>query len=114
MARTPPIHENFKQIAPPPWVRVTVERLLASLGPEHAAGITSVVLTDAGSMGKGKANRIGKRKYHTRECLGFYHHASRTEGAWIEIVVDNVTPGSMPKALLWFQAVRDYRVAKTL
>ena len=110
----PLIHDNLKRHTAPPWLRPTVERLLASLSPEHLAGIDAIVLSDSEAVGKGKTRRVGKRKYARRQCLGFYHPASRTQAAWVELVIDNVVPPAMPRSLLWFQLVRDMRVAKTL
>jgi hypothetical protein len=109
----PVIHERYKNFVAPHWVRPTVERLLASLPPEHTAGLESVVLTDGASVGKGKTRRVGKRKYHRAQCLGFYHPASRTSRPWIELLVDNITP-KFPPWFLWFQFVRDVNVSDTL
>src|SRR5688572_21998138 len=101
--RGPAVRENCKRHTPPPWVRPTIERLLESLAPEHVGGIDAVVLTDSEAVGKGKTRRVGKRKYLRKECRGFYHARSRAGGAWIELVVDNIVPSAIPKALLWFQ-----------
>lgn len=109
----PVIHEHYKQYVAPRWFRPTVERLLASLEPEHVSGVESVVLTDGASIGKGKTHRIGKRKYRRSNCLGFYRRASRTGRPWIELVADNIVP-TIPRQLLWLQLFRDVCVANTL
>jgi hypothetical protein len=105
------IHENYKDYTPPPWVKPAVERLLASLAPEHIAGLESIVLTDAASIGKGRTHRVGKRKYRRSECRGFYNPRTRTSAAWIQLVVDNVIAGWdtwMPRFL------RDAIISRTL
>jgi hypothetical protein len=111
----PPIRENYKRHTPPTWVRPTVERLLRSLAPEHIGGLEAVVLTDSASIGKGKTQRVGKRKHLRNKCRGFYHPRSNsTGGAWIEVILDNVVPGTVPRPLLWFQLGRDFLLAETL
>ncbi len=109
------IRDSRKHHIPPDWIRPTVERLLRSLAPEHTAAITAIVLTDSAAIGKGKTHRVGGRKYLRQECRGFYHAQSKkTGGAWIELVVDNIVPSTVPKWFLWFQLVRDVFIAKTL
>lgn len=108
------IRDNCKRNVPPPWVRPTVERLLDSLAPEHTSAITAVVLSDSAAIGKGKTQRVGGRKYRRHECRGFYHPQSKSGGAWIELVVDNIVPSAAPRWWLWFQLVRDVLIAKTL
>jgi hypothetical protein len=107
------IHENYKGFVPPPWFRPTVERLLASLGPEHQGGLQSVVLTDGASIGRGKTHRVGGKKYDRKACLGFYHQLWRGEPAWIELVADNIL-SDYPAPVLWFRVVRDMVVGWTL
>ncbi|HYO76119.1 MAG TPA: hypothetical protein VE010_06610 [Thermoanaerobaculia bacterium] len=114
MAGLPDIHERFRRHTPPRWVRPTVERLLESLPAGHLGAIQAIVLTDAATIGRGKTHRVGRRKYLRNECLGFYHPASRRQGAWIELVVDNIVPRDSSRVLLWFQLFRDWYVSKTL
>ena len=107
------IHENYRQYQPPSWFQPTVERLLQSLDVQHTAGLRAVVLTDSGSIGRGKTGRVQGRKYQRSECLGFYHRAWRGEQPWIELVVDNIV-SSHSRPLLRWQLFRDLYVAQTL
>ena len=103
------IHEQYRDYEPPRWVRPSIERLLASV-PEHLGGVESIVLTSSAAMEKGKTQRIAGRKYHTRDCRGFYHPAGKQGRAWIEIAVDNVIGTLSPP----FNFLRDLVLGKTL
>jgi hypothetical protein len=107
------IVENYKNYAPPEFVRGSIERLLGSLSLEHVAGLESIVLTNSGAVGRGKTHRIRGRKYRRNTCGGFYHHATPRERAWIEIIVDT-TVAPLPRALLLTSAVPDFLLAQTL
>jgi hypothetical protein len=107
------IHENYKAFKQPPWLRLTVERLLMSLEPEHIGGLKSVVLTDSASIGRGKTRRVAGRKYDRNACRGFYHHEWNGKPAWIQLVADNFIAG-YPPFVLRFQLLRDLIVADIL
>lgn len=105
-----PIHERYRDYTPPRWVRRSVERLLARV-PEHLHGLESIVLTNSAAMEKGKTRRVAGRRYHNRECRGFYHPAGKHGRAWIEIAVDNVLGRSSPPPLAF---IRDAILGGTL
>jgi len=107
------IVENYKNYVPPEFVRGSMERLLGSLTPEHVGGLESIVLTNSGAVGRGKTHRIRGRKYRRNTCHGFYHSATLSERAWIEIIVDT-TVVPLPRALLLTNAVPDFLLAQTL
>ncbi len=96
-----PIYENYRGYTPPLGVTKTVERLLSSIPPGHLAGIESVVLTNALTLGAGKTNRIRGRKQERKACLGFYHPASSDSGPWIELIIDNIVPMPLPRMFRW-------------
>ena len=105
------IHENYQDYSPPIFVRKTVSKLLSRLPEPYLSGLEAVVLTNAVAIGKGKTRRVGIRKYKRNECLGFYHHKSKGEVAWIEIVVDNIIASSfgpqLPRFLRYIPPVRE-------
>lgn len=106
------IRHNYKNYEPPRWVEKSVRRLLKSLSEEHLLGIGAIVLTDSASVGKGKTNRVGGRKYKRNKCFGFYNPAWRGEPAWIQLIVDNIVR-SGPR-MLPFSYMRDLIVGFTL
>jgi len=108
-----PIRESYRTISPPPGVLKAVTRLLSSLPPGHLAGLEAVVLTDSASISKGKTVRVRGRKHKSNSCLGFYYPARRDSAPWIQIVVDNIVPSSLP----WFlrlPVILDLMIASTL
>ena len=107
------IVENYKNYEPPTFVRASIERLLASLSPEHFSGLQSVVLTNSETIGRGKTQRVRGRKYRRNTCRGFYHYATRRNRAWIEVVVDT-TVSHLPRVLLLSSAVPDLLLAQAL
>jgi hypothetical protein len=107
------ISESYRGGGQPNWMRPTVNRLLHSLPPELLAGLGTVVLTDAASIGRGKTHRVRGRKHDRNKCLGFYHRRTLGETAWIELVADNVAAGA-PSPLLHLQFFRDMVVSQTL
>jgi hypothetical protein len=107
------IIENYKDHVAPAYVRQSIERLVSSLSPEHIGGLQSIVLTNSGAVGSGKTHRIRGRKYRRNACGGFYHHATQTDRAWIEIIVDTTIP-PLPRLLTFFRAVPDLLLANSL
>ena len=102
--------ESYRDYVPPGWIRPAVERLLGSLAPEHIGGLGAVILTNAASLRDARTGRVRGRKYRRRECLGFYHRATRDGRAWIELIVDNIVPRwSLP-----LNPIRDAVVGFTL
>jgi hypothetical protein len=107
------IAEAYQDHVPPKWVRSTVERLLQSVPEEFLTGLGTVVMTDSATIGPGKTRRVGGRKYVRKDCLGFYHHGTRQDVAWIELVADNIL-ARVPRPLLAVQFMRDVVVSWTL
>ncbi len=85
-----PIYENYQGFEAPRYVHRTIAKLLSKLPSHYLAGLQSVVLTNGGAIRKGKTHRVEGKKYALQACLGFYHAKSSREGAWVEIVVDNI------------------------
>ncbi len=106
----PDIIDDYRDYTPPSWVRETVIRLLENLDPGHVGGLQSIVLTNSARLGKGKTNRVRGRKYRERDCRGFYHHAGRSGGAWIQLVVDNIVRHRRPR----LKFMQDVIVGRTL
>ena|SRR5438132_13001694 len=91
------ISESYRGSGHYKWMRPTVDRLLQSLPPELLTGLETIVLTDAQSIGPGKTQRVRGRKHHRNKCLGFYHHRTQSEVAFIELIADNIAPrGAAP------------------
>ena len=107
------ISESYRGSGHYKWMRPTVDRLLESLPPELLTGLGTIVLTDAQSIGPGKTQRVRGRKHHRNKCLGFYHHRTQSEVAFIELVADNIAP-RVPRLLLHLQFFRDMFVSQTL
>jgi len=107
------VSESYQAEGAPPWMRVTVERLLQSVPEDLLGSLGTVVLTDSASIGGGKTQRLAGRKYNRSECRGFYHAATRQEPAWIELVADNMV-ARWPKPVLTLRLARDVVVAQTL
>lgn len=107
------ITETFQDRVPPKWIRPTVERLLQSVPEEFLTGLGTVVLTDSATIGRGKTHRVRGRKYARKDCLGFYHHGTRQDVAWIELVADNMLT-RVPSPLFTSQFIRDVVVSWTL
>lgn len=107
------IIDNYKGFVPPKWVRRSIERLLASVSPEHLVGLQSIVLTNTANIGRGKTRRIRGRKYALNACLAFYHPASRQSRAWIELSVDT-TIAHWPGWLLVVPFFQDVSISETL
>ena len=107
------VHENYKNYSPPHGVRSSIEKLLSAVPKEFQGGLESVVLTNSGSVGKGKTGRLKGRKYRQQRCGGFYHPRRKGERPWIEIVVDN-TVGDTPSLILRIPLIREIMLAGTL
>jgi hypothetical protein len=107
------VHESYRNYQPPPWIRPTVERLLAAIPAAHLSGLGAVVLTDAAAIGVGKTSRVAGRKYNRNTCLGFYQRKHRGTPASIEIVVDNAIAG-WPTWVLALNLCRDLVLARVL
>jgi hypothetical protein len=95
-----PIYENYQGYQPPRYVYLTVAKLLSKLPTHYLSGLQSVVLTNAGAIRGGKTHRIKGKKYTLQSCFGFYHAKSNREGAWVEIVVDNIVARYCAKGVL--------------
>jgi hypothetical protein len=108
-----PIHESFEDYVPPRAARRSIERLLSSLPAGRLAGLESVVLTSASTLGQGKTRRIRGRKYREKDCLGFYHPASSSSGPWIELVVDNIVR-TVPSGFFFSRYLSDLIFASTV
>ena len=54
-----PVVEGYKDYLPPRGVRRTIEKLLSSLPKHYISGLESVVMTNAGAVGRGKTTRYG-------------------------------------------------------
>ncbi len=87
-----PVVEGYKDYLPPRGVRRTIEKLLSSLPKHYISGLESVVMTNAGAVGRGKTTRYGDWKYNLRDCRGLYYGQPTNGKPWIEIVVDNIIP----------------------
>jgi hypothetical protein len=92
------IYDDYKDYRPPKQACRSIERLLSTLPEGYLNGLSSVVLTNGSRIGAGKTQRVKGRKFRRSSCLGFYHHADDENGAWIQIVVDNLV-GNLPA---WF------------
>lgn len=106
---SPRVVEQYGAWRPPIDLVPVVERLLASVPEKYLAGLAKVVLGDCAGMGRGsrraKTRRRG-RKILVRECQGFYHAGGAGNGAWIEILVDNIFAAE-PKVTWRVPPVRD-------
>jgi hypothetical protein len=107
------VDESYGGAGVPNWMHSPVERLLQPVPEDLLGDLSSVVLTDSISIGRGKTHRVGGRKYDRSDCRGFYHARTRQEGAWIELVTDNMLAG-WPKSVLASQFARDVVVSETL
>lgn len=113
-----PIYENYRDYESPRYVKRTIARLLSNLPKQYLSGLQSVVLTNAAAIGRGKTRRIGGKKYHREQCLGWYHPKTGDDQAWIEFVVDNVVTASFlsraPKAVSQIPFLQDLALSRTL
>jgi hypothetical protein len=113
-----PVHENYKDYRPPRYARSTIDRLLSVLPEHYLLGLQSIVLTNATAIGRGKTRRVRGRKYFRNQCLGYYHSKWKGEGAWIEIVVDNILREDvetvLARLLMHLPFTRDFFFASTL
>jgi hypothetical protein len=112
-----PVYENYKNYRPPRYVHSTIVKLLSSLSTRHLSGLRSVVLTNAGAIGKGKTARVSGKKYLREQCLGFYHPQKDGEAPWIEIVVDNIVAtleSETPSIVTHIPMMRNFVFAETL
>jgi hypothetical protein len=107
-----PIHENYKKYLPPRYVRSTVAKLLATLPRQHQSGVPAVVLTNSAAVGRGTF-RVLRKKHQRSTARGFYHPVRKGEGAWIEIVVDNVI-GNTPRWAMRVPLIRELKFGTTL
>ena len=103
------ITEAYKDYEPPAGTRRTVEDLLDSVPKNQLVGLERVVLTNADAL-TGRRKRSwswarGRKVRHRSEVAGLYHHASRTEGAWVELFVDKAC-GHVPPWALRLPVVR--------
>ena len=108
-----PVVDGYKDYLPPRGVRRTIEKLLCSLPKHYISGLESVVLTNAGAVGRGKTTRYGDRKYNLRDCRGFYYGQPANGKPWIEIIVDNIIP-DWPQWVLRVPLIREVLFAPIL
>src|SRR5262249_45917692 len=76
-----------------------------------------VVLTNAqalaGRRRKGWSWYRGRKVRHQSQVLGLYHHASRTDAAWIELFLDRIY-GDAPAWMMRSRFLRTLMLAPTL
>ena len=110
------IREAYKDYEPPTDVRRVVEELLDGVPPEHLRGLRTVVLTNVANLNhnerRGKITVKG-RKVRLRDVGGCYHHKTRRESAWIQILVDNCLR-QYPDYVLAIPSVREAAILHVL
>jgi hypothetical protein len=99
--------EAYREYRPGSKVRRTVQELLNTVPPGQLSGLGRVVLTNSLALTGARKRRWswyrGKKLRHAGGAAGLYHHATRTEPAWIEVFVDQAlssVPGWTLRLLL--------------
>ena len=116
MTRGVAVNEAYRDLNPPLWVRPAVCHLLETVSKRYLRGLDAVVLTNVGAMNsQRKRGKLWSRKQKLAfsDCRGIYHPRSQSQGAWIEVFVDNV----FERAASWVYAIpllREYYLADTL
>jgi len=91
------VTEAYKDYSPPDGTRKSIEELLQSVPKEQLAGLKNVVLTNAEALTGARKRRWswsrGRKVRHGSQVAGLYHHASKTEPAWVEIFVEKAYAG---------------------
>jgi hypothetical protein len=85
-----PIYENYTDYSAPERVLPTVSKLLTGIPQLYLSGLRTVILTNSAAMPRGKTHRLAGRKHILKDCRGFYHPERRGQGAYVELVVDNI------------------------
>jgi hypothetical protein len=111
------VTEDYKGYNPPAGTRKTVEELLESVPKDQLASLERVLLTNAdaltGRRKKGWSWYRGRKVRHRSEVAGLYHHATRTEAAWVEVFVDKAY-GDTPSWALRLPFVRSVTMGSVL
>jgi hypothetical protein len=88
----PVVIASFSGYTPPFDPVPIIERMLASVSPQHLIGLKSVVLTNSSGLPRKlrrAVTKLRKRKVRIVEARGLYHQEWHGQQAWIEIFVDN-------------------------
>ena len=116
MKKAVTVNEAYRNLNPPVWVRLAVCHLLETVDKRYLRGLDAVVLTNVGAMNsQRKRGKLWSRNHRVlfSDCRGIYHPRHQSQGAWIEVFVDNVFKG----AASWVYAMpllREYYLADTL
>lgn len=113
----PPVIVNFSGYEPPFDVSSTVQHLLDSVPEKYLAGLSAVVLTNAGALPRKRRNntiRTRQRKARLGSAAGLYHPAAKGNRAWIEIFVDNTLSGWEKGLLLRVPFIREGKLSDVL
>ena len=79
--------EAYREYRPRSSVRPTVQQLLDTVPPGRLSALGRVVLTNSVALTGARKRQWswyrGKKLRHAGGAAGLYHHATRTEPAWI-------------------------------
>ena len=111
-----PVNEAYRDWKPPAWVRPTVCRLLEGVDSRYSSGLDAVVLTNVGALNsQRKRGKTWSRRHKVSlaHCRGLYHPRHQSQGAWIEVFVDQVLKGT-PSWICAVPLLRELHFADTL
>jgi len=89
----PQIVENYRNFAPPPWLKTIIEKALDSVPPNYLAGLKTVVLTNKSALTRDqRRQKIWQRSktHRLAEARGAYYSATRSRPASVWLYVDNI------------------------
>ena len=114
---SPQVIVSFSDYEPPFDVASTTRHLLDSVPRKYLAGLSAVVLTNAGALPRKRRNNTIKarqRKSRLGAAAGLYHPAAKGNRAWIEIFVDNTLSGWEKGLLLRVPFIREGKLSDVL
>ena len=89
----PQIVENYRDFAPPPWLKTIIERALDSVPANYLAGLKTVVLTNQSALTRDqRRQKIWQRSktHRLADARGAYYRATRSRPASVWLYIDNI------------------------
>jgi hypothetical protein len=114
---SPQVIVSFSGYKPPFDPAPIVRRMLDSVPRNYLAGLSTVVLSDAGDLSAKRRDthvKHRKRRVMLSTARGAYHPAYRGHPAWIEIFIDNTLRGWETGLWLRIPFIREWRLSDVL
>jgi hypothetical protein len=104
----PQIIENYRDFAPPRQVRPLIEDLLKAVPSKYLVGLKTILLTNQKALSRDERRQKvwgRKGKQNIAEARGAYYQATRSNSAYVLLLIDNILDSAPP----WILRVPHFR-----